>query len=128
MTEAEFRKKTEAIKERYSKFAFYFNKKHKKNFGLSLSNDCAAVSSLFDDSVFLFVSDIKLHIPKVQEAGFFIKLYKPKLNAQHKIYFSSVYNNLAYDSIERIFERIDDELLALSEIKKNLLKTKVDQL
>ena len=37
MTEAEFRKKAEAIKERYSKFVFYFDKRRKKNFVLFLS-------------------------------------------------------------------------------------------
>ena len=50
MTEAEFRKKAEAIKERYSKFVFYFDKRQKKNFGLALSDD-SICSSLFDENI-----------------------------------------------------------------------------
>ena len=107
MTEAEFRKKAEAIKERYSKFVFYFDKRQKKNFGLALSDD-SICSSLFDENIFVFVSSIKLHMPKTQETDFEIKLYKPKLNNyDHKMYFSSTYDSLTYLSIENIFERKD---------------------
>ena len=127
MTEAEFRKKAEAIKERYSKFVFYFDKKQKKNFGLALSDD-SICSSLFDENIFVFVSSIKLHMPKTQETDFEIKLYKPKLNNYHKMYFSSTYHNLAYDSIENIFERIDDTLKQYIEFKKDMLKKKLEKL
>lgn len=127
MTEAEFRKKAEAIKERYSKFVFYFDKRQKKNFGLALSDD-SICSSLFDENVFVFVSSIKLHMPKTQETNFEIKLYKPKLNNYHKMYFSSTYHNLAYDSIENIFERIDDTLKQYIELKKDMLKKKLEKL
>lgn len=127
MTEAEFRKKAEAIKERYSKFVFYFDKRQKKNFGLALSDD-SICSSLFDENMFVFVSSIKLHMPKTQETDFEIKLYKPKLNNYHKMYFSSTYHNLAYDSIENIFERIDDTLKQYIELKKDMLKKKLEKL
>ena len=127
MTEAEFRKKAEAIKERYSKFVFYFDKRQKKNFGLALSDD-SICSSLFDENIFVFVSSIKLHMPKTQETDFEIKLYKPKLNNYHKMYFSSTYHNLAYDSIENIFERIDDTLKQYIEFKKDMLKKKLEKL
>ena len=127
MTEAEFRKKAEAIKERYSKFVFYFDKRQKKNFGLTLSDD-SIHSSLFDENIFVFVSSIKLHMPKTQETDFEIKLYKPKLNNYHKMYFSSTYHNLAYDSIENIFERIDDTLKQYIELKKDMLKKKLEKL
>ena len=128
MTEAEFRKKAEAIKERYSKFVFYFDKRQKKNFGLALSDD-SICSSLFDENIFVFVSSIKLHMPKTQETDFEIKLYKPKLNNyDHKMYFSSTYHNLAYDSIENIFERIDDTLKQYIELKKDMLKKKLEKL
>jgi len=127
MTEAEFRKKAEAIKERYSKFVFYFDKRQKKNFGLALSDD-SICSSLFDENIFVFVSSIKLHMPKTQETDFEIKLYKPKLNNYHKMYFSSTYHNLAYDSIENIFERIDDTLKQYIELKKDMLKKKLEKL
>ena len=102
MTEAEFRKKAEAIKERYSKFVFYFDKRQKKNFGLALSDD--SIRSSLYENIFVFVSSIKLDMPKTQETVFEIGLYKPKLNNYHKIYFSSTYHNVAYDSIENIFE------------------------
>lgn len=127
MTEAEFRKKAEAIKERYSKFVFYFDKRQKKNFGLALSDD-SICSSLFDENIFVFVSSIKLHMPKTQETDFEIKLYKPKLNNYHKMYFSSTYHNLAYYSIENIFERIDDTLKQYIELKKDMLKKKLEKL
>ena len=127
MTEAEFRKKAEAIKERYSKFVFYFDKRQKKNFGLALSDD-SICSSLFDENIFVFVSSIKIHMPKTQETDFEIKLYKPKLNNYHKMYFSSTYHNLAYDSIENIFERIDDTLKQCIELKKDMLKKKLEKL
>ena len=127
MTEAEFRKKAEAIKERYSKFVFYFDKRQKKNFGLFLSDD-SIHSPLFDENIFVFVSSIKLHMPKTQETDFEIKLYKPKLNNYHKMYFSSTYHNLAYDSIENIFERIDDTLKQYIEFKKDMLKKKLEKL
>ena len=127
MTEAEFRKKAEAIKERYSKFVFYFDKRQKKNFGLALSDD-SICSSLFDENIFVFVSSIKLHMPKTQETDFEIKLYKPKLNNYHKMYFSSTYHNLSYDSIENIFERIDDTLKQYIELKKDMLKKKLEKL
>ena len=127
MTEAEFRKKAEAIKERYSKFVFYFDKRQKKNFGLALSDD-SICSSLFDENIFVFVSSIKLHMPKTQETDFEIKLYKPKLNNYHKMYFSSTYHNLAYYSIENIFERIDDTLKQYIKLKKDLLKRKLEKL
>ena len=127
MTEAEFRKKAEAIKERYSKFVFYFDKRQKKNFGLALSDD-SICSSLFDENIFVFVSSIKLHMPKTQETDFEIKLYKPKLNNYHKMYFSSTYHNLAYYSIENIFERIDDTLKQCIELKKDMLKKKLEKL
>ena len=127
MTEAEFRKKAEAIKERYSKFVFYFDKRQKKNFGLALSDD-SICSSLFDENIFVFVSSIKIHMPKTQETDFEIKLYKPKLNNYHKMYFSSTYHNLAYDSIENIFERIDDTLKQYIELKKDMLKKKLEKL
>lgn len=117
MTEAEFRKKAEAIKERYSKFVFYFDKRRKKNFGLALSDD-SICSSLFDENIFVCVS----------ETNFAIKLYKPKLNNYHKMYFSSTYHNLAYDSIENIFERIDDTLKQYIELKKDMLKKKLEKL
>ena len=127
MTEAEFRKKAEAIKERYSKFVFYFDKRQKKNFGLFLSDD-SIHSPLFDENIFVFVSSIKLHMPKTQETDFEIKLYKPKLNNYHKMYFSSTYHSLTYVSIENIFERIDDTLKQYIKLKKDLLKRKLEKL
>lgn len=127
MTEAEFRKKAEAIKERYSKFVFYFDKRQKKNFGLALSDD-SICSLLFDENIFVFVSSIKLHMPKTQETDFEIKLYKPKLNNYHKMYFSSTYDSLTYLSIENIFERIDDTLKQYIEFKKDMLKKKLEKL
>lgn len=127
MTEAEFRKKAEAIKERYSKFVFYFDKRQKKNFGLFLSDD-SIHSPLFDENIFVFVSSIKLHMPKTQETDFEIKLYKPKLNNYHKMYFSSTYHSLTYVSIENIFERIDDTLKQYIEFKKDMLKKKLEKL
>ena len=127
MTEAEFRKKAEAIKERYSKFVFYFDKRQKKNFGLFLSDD-SIHSPLFDENIFVFVSSIKLHMPKTQETDFEIKLYKPKLNNYHKMYFSSTYHSLTYVSIENIFERIDNTLKQYIKLKKDLLKRKLEKL
>ncbi len=127
MTEAEFRKKAEAIKERYSKFVFYFDKRQKKNFGLFLSDD-SIHSPLFDENIFVFVSSIKLHMPKTQETDFEIKLYKPKLNNYHKMHFSSTYHSLTYVSIENIFERIDDTLKQYIEFKKDMLKKKLEKL
>ena len=127
MTEAEFRKKAEAIKERSRKFVFYFDKRQKKNFGLALSDD-SICSSLFDENIFVFVSSIKLHMPKTQETDFEIKLYKPKLNNYHKMYFSSTYHSLTYVSIENIFERIDDTLKQYIEFKKDMLKKKLEKL
>ena len=127
MTEAEFRKKAEAIKERYSKFVFYFDKRQKKNFGLFLSDD-SIHSPLFDENIFVFVSSIKLHMPKTQETDFTIRLFEPKLKNYHKMYFSSTYHNLAYDSIENIFERIDDTLKQYIKLKKDLLKRKLEKL
>lgn len=127
MTEAEFRKKAEAIKERYSKFVFYFDKRQKKNFGLFLSDD-SIHRPLFDENIFVFVSSIKLHMPKTQETDFEIKLYKPKLNNYHKMYFSSSYHSLTYVSIENIFERIDDTLKQYIEFKKDMLKKKLEKL
>ena len=127
MTEAEFRKKAEAIKERYSKFVFYFDKRQKKNFGLALSDD-SICSSLFDENIFVFVSSIKLHMPKTQETDFTIRLFESKINNYHKIYFSPTNCNLAYDSIENIFERIDDTLKQYIEFKKDMLKKKLEKL
>ena len=127
MTEAEFRKKAEAIKERYSKFVFYFDKRQKKNFGLSLSN-ISISTACYGENVFASVSSIKLHMPKTQETDFEIKLYKPKLNNYHKIYFSSTNCNLAYDSIENIFKRIDNTLKQYIKLKKDLLKSELEKL
>ena len=127
MTEAEFRKKAEAIKERYSKFVFYFDKRQKKNFGLFLSDD-SIHSPLFDENIFVFVSSIKLHMPKTQETDFTIRLFEPKLNNYHKMYFSSTYHSLTYVSIENIFERIDDTLKQYIEFKKDMLKKKLEKL
>lgn len=127
MTEAEFRKKAEAIKERYSKFVFYFDKRQKKNFGLFLSDD-SIHSLLFDENIFLSVSSIKLHMPKTQETDFAIRLFEPKINDYHKMYFSPTCHNLAYDSIENIFERIDDTLKQYIEFKKDMLKKKLEKL
>lgn len=127
MTEAEFRKKAEAIKERYSKFVFYFDKRQKKNFGLFLSDD-SIHSPLFDKNIFVFVSSIKLHMPKTQETDFTIRLFEPKLNNYHKMYFSSTYHSLTYDSIENIFERIDNTLKQYIKLKKDLLKRKLEKL
>ena len=127
MTEAEFRKKAEAIKERYSKFVFYFDKRQKKNFGLALSDD-SICSSLFDENIFVFVSSIKLHMPKTQETDFTIRLFESKINNYHKIYFSPTNCNLAYDSIENIFERIDNTLKQYIKLKKDLLKRKLEKL
>ena len=127
MTEAEFRKKAEAIKERYSKFVFYFDKRQKKIFGLSLSN-ISISTACYGENVFASVSSIKLHMPKTQETDFEIKLYKPKLNNYHKIYFSSTNCNLAYDSIENIFKRIDNTLKQYIKLKKDMLKKKLEKL
>ena len=128
MTEAEFRKKAEAIKERYSKFVFYFDKRQKKNFVLFLSN-ISISTACYGENTFVSVSSIKLHMPKTQETDFEIKLYKPKLNNyDHKMYFSSTYHNLAYYSIENIFERIDDTLKQCIELKKDMLKKKLEKL
>ena len=127
MTEAEFRKKAEAIKERYSKFVFYFDKRQKKNFGLFLSDD-SIHSPLFDENIFVFVSSIKLHMPKTQETDFTIRLFEPKINNYHKMYFSSTYHSLTYVSIENIFERIDDTLKQYIEFKKDMLKKKLEKL
>lgn len=127
MTEAEFRKKAEAIKERYSKFVFYFDKRQKKNFGLALSDD-SICSSLFDENTFVSVSSIKLHMPKTQETDFTIRLFESKINNYHKIYFSPTNCNLAYDSIENIFERIDNTLKQYIKLKKDLLKRKLEKL
>ena len=128
MTEAEFRKKAEAIKERYSKFVFYFDKRQKKNFVLFLSN-ISISTACYGENIFVSVSSIKLHMPKTQETDFEIKLYKPKLNNyDHKMYFSSTYHNLAYYSIENIFERIDDTLKQCIELKKDMLKKKLEKL
>ena len=69
MTEAEFRKKAEAIKERYSKFVFYFDKRQKKNFGLFLP-DVSISAACYGENIFVSVSSIKLHIPKTQETDF----------------------------------------------------------
>ena len=126
MTEAEFRKKAEAIKERYSKFVFYFDKRRKKNFGLFLSDD-SIHSPLFDENIFVFVSSIKLHMPKTQETSFAIRLSEAKIN-YHKMYFSSTYHSLTYVSIENIFERIDDTLKQYIKLKKDLLKRKLEKL
>ena len=127
MTEAEFRKKAEAIKERYSKFVFYFDKRQKKNFGLFLSDD-SIHSPLFDENIFVFVSSIKLHMPKTQETDFTIRLFEPKINNYHKMYFSSTYHSLTYVSIENIFERIDNTLKQYIKLKKDLLKRKLEKL
>ena len=127
MTEAEFRKKAEAIKERYSKFVFYFDKRQKKNFGLFLSDD-SIHSPLFDENIFVFVSSIKLHMPKTQETDFTIRLFEPKINNYRKMYFSSTYHSLTYVSIENIFERIDDTLKQYIEFKKDMLKKKLEKL
>ena len=127
MTEAEFRKKAEAIKERYSKFVFYFDKRQKKNFGLFLSDD-SIHSPLFDENIFVFVSSIKLHMPKTQETDFTIRLFEPKINNYRKMYFSSTYHSLTYDSIENIFERIDNTLKQYIEFKKDMLKKKLEKL
>ena len=127
MTEAEFRKKAEAIKERYSKFVFYFDKRQNKNFGLALSDD-SICSSLFGENTFVSVSSIKLHMPKTQETDFIIRLFESKINNYHKIYFSPTNCNLAYDSIENIFERIDNTLKQYIKLKKDLLKRKLEKL
>ena len=127
MTEAEFRKKAEAIKERYSKFVFYFDKRQKKNFGLFLSDD-SIHRPLFDENIFLSVSGLELHMPKTQETDFTIRLFELKINDCHKMYFSPTYHNLAYDSIENIFERIDNTLKQYIEFKKDMLKKKLEKL
>ena len=127
MTEAEFRKKAEAIKERYSKFVFYFDKRRKKNFVLFLS-EISIPTACYGENIFVSVSSIKLHMPKTQETNFAIKLYKPKLNNYHKMYFSSTYHSLTYVSIENIFERIDDTLKQYIEFKKDMLKKKLEKL
>lgn len=127
MTEAEFRKKAEAIKERYSKFVFYFDKKQKKNFVLFLSN-ISISTACYGENTFVAVSSIKLHMPKTQETDFTIRLFEPKINNYHKIYFSPTNCNLAYDSIENIFERIDNTLKQYIKLKKDLLKRKLEKL
>lgn len=126
MTEAEFRKKAEAIKERYSKFVFYFDKK-KKNFVLFLSN-ISISTACYGENTFVSVSSIKLHMPKTQETDFTIRLFEPKINNYHKMYFSPTNCNLAYDSIENIFERIDNTLKQYIELKKDMLKKKLEKL
>jgi hypothetical protein len=126
MTEAEFRKKAEAIKERYSKFVFYFDKK-KKNFVLFLSN-ISISTACYGENTFVSVSSIKLHMPKTQETDFTIRLFEPKINNYHKMYFSPTNCNLAYDSIENIFERIDNTLKQYIKLKKDLLKRKLEKL
>lgn len=127
MTEAEFRKKAEAIKERYSKFVFYFDKRQKKNFVLFLSN-ISISTACYGENTFVSVSSIKLHMPKTQETDFTIRLFESKINNYHKMYFSSTYHNLAYYSIENIFERIDDTLKQYIELKKDMLKKKLEKL
>lgn len=126
MTEAEFRKKAEAIKERYSKFVFYFDKRQKKNFVLFLSN-ISISTACYGENTFVSVSSIKLHMPKTQETDFEIKLYKPVYNYD-KVYFSTTNNNIAYDSIENIFEKINNTLKQYSKLKKNILKRKLEKL
>ena len=126
MTEAEFRKKAEAIKERYSKFVFYFDKRQKKNFGLFLP-DVSISAACYGENIFVSVSSIKLHIPKTQETDFTIRLFEPKIN-YHKMYFSPTNCNIAYDSIENIFERIDNTLKQYIELKKDMLKKKLEKL
>lgn len=127
MTEAEFRKKAEAIKERYSKFVFYFDKRQKKNFGLFLSN-ISISTACYGENIFVSVSSIKLHMPKTQETDFTIRLFEPKINNYRKMYFSPTNCNLAYDSIENIFERIDNTLKQYIKLKKDLLKRKLEKL
>ena len=127
MTEAEFRKKAEAIKERYSKFVFYFDKRQKKNFVLFLSN-ISISTACYGENTFVSVSSIKLHIPKTQETDFTIRLFEPKINNYRKMYFSPTNCNLAYDSIENIFERIDNTLKQYIKLKKDLLKRKLEKL
>lgn len=125
MTEAEFRKKAEAIKERYSKFVFYFDKRQKKNFGLFLSN-ISISTACYGENIFVFVSSSKLHMPKTQETDFTIRLFEPKINNYRKMYLTNC--NLAYDSIENIFERIDNTLKQYIKLKKDLLKRKLEKL
>ena len=127
MTEAEFRKKAEAIKERYSKFVFYFDKRRKKNFVLFLS-EISISTACYGENIFVSVSSIKLHMPKTQETDFTIRLFEPKINNYHKMYFSTTNNNIAYDSIENIFERIDNTLKQYIKLKKDLLKRKLEKL
>jgi hypothetical protein len=127
MTEAEFRKKAEAIKERYSKFVFYFDKRQKKNFVLFLS-EISIPTACHGENIFVCVSSIKLHMPKTQETDFTIRLFEPKINNYHKMYFSPTNCNLAYDSIENIFERIDNTLKQYIKLKKDLLKRKLEKL
>ena len=110
MTEAEFRKKAEAIKERYSKFVFYFDKRRKKNFVLFLS-EISISTACYGENIFVSVSSIKLHMPKTQATDFTIRLFEPKIN-YHKMYFSPTNCNLAYDSIENIFERNSESNLS----------------
>ena len=126
MTEAEFRKKAEAIKERYSKFVFYFDKRRKKNFVLFLS-EISIPTACYGENIFVSVSSIKLHMPKTQETDFTIRLFEPKIN-YNKVYFSPTNCNLAYDSIENIFERIDNTLKQYIKLKKDLLKRKLEKL
>jgi len=127
MTEAEFRKKAEAIKERYSKFVFYFDKRRKKNFVLFLS-EISISTACYGENIFVSVSSIKLHMPKTQETDFTIRLFEPKINNYNKVYFSTTNNNIAYDSIENIFERIDNTLKQYIKLKKDLLKRKLEKL
>ena len=126
MTEAEFRKKAEAIKERYSKFVFYFDKRRKKNFVLFLS-EISIPTACYGENIFVSVSSIKLHMPKTQETNFAIRLSEAKIN-YNKVYFSTTNCNLAYDSIENIFERIDNTLKQYIKLKKDLLKRKLEKL
>lgn len=126
MTEAEFRKKAEAIKERYSKFVFYFDKRRKKNFVLFLS-EISIPTACYGENIFVSVSSIKLHMPKTQETNFAIRLSEAKIN-YNKVYFSPTNCNLAYDSIENIFERIDNTLKQYIKLKKDLLKRKLEKL
>src|SRR5574344_252090 len=123
MTEAEFRKKAEAIKERYSKFVFYFDKRRKKNFVLFLS-EISISTACYGENIFVSVSSIKLHMPKTQETDFTIRtirLFEPKINNYHKMYFSPTNCNLAYDSI-------DNTLKQYIKLKKDLLKRKLEKL
>ena len=84
MTEAEFRKKAEAIKERYSKFVFYFDKRRKKNFVLFLS-EISIPTACHGENIFVCVSSIKLHMPKTQETDFQRLRYLAKIRVEEKL-------------------------------------------